>query len=250
MKHHRQDEAEGVLVGLVGDLAGAPHLSLHLLLQPRVSFGRLKTPLENPHLSLLCSINFLHLLLSINQTMGSSSLKNLLRHNLQWMLCRCKCQSFIDDGNPDPDSWCLPMTLFYIHHPIIDNSSISSNEAFILHSWSIYAWSIYLIQWIKLSKLSTIVGNVGHMFQSMACLMLKNQKWLTQWVNEWVTRSPMVCHSIWNCIQWTNVYRENKHQEVLPLKLDLDQMTIFKIHRQSCHSSHQSFQIFQFLRLA
>ena len=84
MKHHKQDEVDGVIVDdLVGDLADAPHLSLHLLLQPRVSFGRLKTPLENPHLSLLCSINFLHLLLSINQTMGSSSLKNLLRHNLQ-----------------------------------------------------------------------------------------------------------------------------------------------------------------------
>ena len=33
----KQDLAEGVIVDLVGDLAGAPHLSLHLLLQPRVN---------------------------------------------------------------------------------------------------------------------------------------------------------------------------------------------------------------------
>ena len=46
VKHHKQDEAEGVLVGLVGDLAGAPHLSLRLLLRSRVNLCKV----ENPHL--------------------------------------------------------------------------------------------------------------------------------------------------------------------------------------------------------
>ena len=37
---------EGVVVGAVGDLDGAPHLGLHLLLWPRVNL----CPAENPHL--------------------------------------------------------------------------------------------------------------------------------------------------------------------------------------------------------
>ena len=49
VKHHKQEGVkgvEGVVVGAVGDLDGAPHLGLHLLLRPRVNLCQA----ENPHL--------------------------------------------------------------------------------------------------------------------------------------------------------------------------------------------------------